>query len=51
MARIHAILAASYAAFGNIGQAAVEIKTSIDQFTTQIVTTAPLLAGNSLAPG
>ena len=49
--RIHAILAASYAAFGNTLQAAAEIKTSIDQVTTQIVTTGALVVGSSMTLG
>jgi hypothetical protein len=46
--RIHAILAVSYAAFGNQLAAAAEIKTHIGQVTTQLVPTSPLAAGASL---
>lgn len=45
--RIHAILAAAYFAFGEEEAAASEIQTHIDMVTTQLVSTSPLLAGNS----
>jgi len=43
--RVHAILAASYLAFGNVSAAAVEIKRHLDLVTTELVTTSPLAAG------
>src|SRR5262249_29485859 len=46
--RIHAILAVSYMAFGDQSAAAAEIKTHIDQVTTELVPTSPLAAGTSL---
>jgi len=53
--RIHAILAVSYAAFGDHATAATEIATSISLVTTELVPTAPLAPGDSvsldLAPG
>src|SRR5262249_8630613 len=45
--RIHAILAVSYQAFGDQLAAAAEINTHIDMVTTDLVTTAPLAAGQS----
>ena len=47
--RVHAILAVSYTAFGNQLAAAAEIKTHIEQVTTQLVPTSPLAAGTSLS--
>jgi tetratricopeptide (TPR) repeat protein len=45
--RVHAILGASYFAFGDIAASAREIKTHIDQVTTQLVTSSAPLAGRS----
>jgi tetratricopeptide repeat protein len=45
--RVHAILAASYLAFGDLAAAALEIKIHFDLVTTELVGTAPLAAGNS----
>src|SRR5262249_254671 len=45
--RVHAILGASYIAFGNMAAAATQIGIHIDQVTTQLVSTAPLAAGSS----
>ena len=47
--RVHAILAVSQLAFGNLAAAATEIKTHIDLVTTDLVATSPLAAGDSLA--
>jgi tetratricopeptide (TPR) repeat protein len=49
--RIHAILAASYLAFGNQAAAAVEIDSHIDLVTTELVGTTPLAAGGSRSLG
>ena len=53
--RVRAILASSYIAFGDTTQAAAQIKIHIDLVTTELLTTAPLAAGNSaslpLVPG
>jgi tetratricopeptide (TPR) repeat protein len=53
--RIHAILASSYLAFGDLAAAAVEIKRHIDLVTTELVATSPLAVGASttlpLVPG
>lgn len=53
--RIHAILAVSYTAFGDQLAAAAEIKTHIEQVTTELLPTSPLDSGASLsldlAPG
>ena len=49
--RIHAILGASYTAFGDIAAAASEIKIHIDQVTTQLVGSAPLAARSSTTVG
>jgi tetratricopeptide (TPR) repeat protein len=53
--RVHAILATSYQAFGDIEAAAAEIYQSIALVTTELVPTAPLAAGASaslpLVPG
>jgi Tetratricopeptide repeat len=46
--RVHAILAVSYAAFGDQLAAAAEIKIHIDEVTTELVPTSPLSAGASL---
>jgi hypothetical protein len=46
--RVHAILGASYNAFGNTAAAADHIRTSIDLVTTELVPTAPMAAGTSL---
>jgi hypothetical protein len=46
--RVHAILAASYLAFGNQLAAAAEIKRHLDLVTTELVATAPIPAGISL---
>ena len=43
--RVHAILAASYLAFGNLSAAASEIKRHLDLVTTELVPTSPLAAG------
>jgi tetratricopeptide (TPR) repeat protein len=54
-ARVHAILGASYLAFGNLLEAAAHIKRHIDLVTSELVSTSPILAGDSfgvlLAPG
>ena len=47
--RIHAILAAALNAFGEQGAAAAHIQTHIDQVTTELLLTAPLGVGQSLA--
>jgi tetratricopeptide (TPR) repeat protein len=47
--RIHAILAVSYAAFGDELAAATEIKIHIQQVTTELVPTSPLASGTSLS--
>ena len=53
--RIHAILASSYLAFGDMSSAAEHIKTHIDMVTTEFVTTNPMDANTTdtleLAPG
>jgi hypothetical protein len=46
--RIHAILAAAYLAFGEDSAAASEIQTHIDQVTTELLPTSPLVAGASM---
>lgn len=46
--RVHAILAAAYTAFGNTQQAAIQIKKHLDLVTTELVRTAPLVAGTSM---
>lgn len=46
--RVHAILAAAYNAFGEIGEAAVHVQEHIDQVTTELVATPPLAAGEEL---
>jgi hypothetical protein len=43
--RVHAILAGSYNAFGDLVAAATQIKKHIDLVTTQFVTTSPVSAG------
>jgi tetratricopeptide (TPR) repeat protein len=54
-ARVHAILASSYTAFGNVPAAAVHIKRHFDLVTTELAAAPPILAGDSfavaLAPG
>lgn len=45
--RVHAILAASYFAFGNLAAAAAEIKIHFDLVTTELIPTTPLAAGSS----
>lgn len=47
--RVHAILAASYIAFGDLANAGIHIETHIDQVTTELIETAPLPAGESLS--
>jgi tetratricopeptide (TPR) repeat protein len=47
--RVHAILAASYQAFGNVVAAATEIKIHLDLVTTDLVATDPLPANGSMA--
>jgi tetratricopeptide (TPR) repeat protein len=53
--RVHAILASSYLAFGDMAAAALEIKRHLDLVTTELVATSPLAAGSSgsfaLVPG
>ena len=53
--RVHAILASSYLAFGDLAAAALEIKRHLDLVTTELVATSPLAAGSSgsfaLVPG
>jgi len=53
--RIHAILAGSYLAFGDMAAAALEIKRHLDLVTTELVVASPLAAGSStsfaLVPG
>jgi tetratricopeptide (TPR) repeat protein len=49
--RVHAILGASYLAFGNVTAAAGQINIHIDQVTTQLVGTSPLAVGNSTSIG
>ena len=54
-ARVHAILGASYTAFGNIPAAATHIKRHIDLVTTELVSVSPMVPGDSvtlaLVPG
>ena len=47
--RIHAILAVSYAAFGDQLAAATEIQTHIELVTSELVPAAPLTAGGTLS--
>ncbi|HEX5015120.1 MAG TPA: hypothetical protein VFV72_13295 [Candidatus Limnocylindrales bacterium] len=47
--RVHAILATSYAAFGDVAAAAFHINRSIELVTVNLVTTAPLAVGGSLS--
>jgi tetratricopeptide (TPR) repeat protein len=47
--RVHAILGASYLAFGNMPAAAQHIKRHIDLVTTALVPTVPMGAGDSFA--
>jgi hypothetical protein len=49
--RIHAILATSYAAFGELEAAAAEIKRSIDLVTTELIPASPLAAGDTVSLG
>jgi hypothetical protein len=53
--RIHAILGASYTAFGNVPAAALEMDLHIDQVTTELVPTSALAPASSknlpLVPG
>jgi len=53
--RVHAILATSYLAFGDVAAAAAHIKRHIDLVTTELVPAATLFTGDSLdvtlAPG
>jgi tetratricopeptide (TPR) repeat protein len=53
--RVHAILAASYNAFGDLAAAAVHIKRHFDLVTTELVTVPSMLPGDTrdvtLAPG
>lgn len=45
--RIHAILATSYLAFGDMAAASAEFKIHFDLVTTELVSTSPLAAGSS----
>jgi len=45
--RVHAILGAAYNDFGNTAAAAIEIQTSIDLVTTELVTTSAMAPGTS----
>ena len=47
--RVHAILAASYSAFGDVDAAAVHIQEHIDQVTRELVSAPSLAVGDSLA--
>jgi tetratricopeptide (TPR) repeat protein len=47
--RVHAILATSYAAFGDQLAAASEIQTHIELVTTEVIPTSPINAGDSLS--
>lgn len=47
--RVHAILASSYFAFGDMAAAAAEIALHIDLVTTELVTTTPLASGASMS--
>ena len=47
--RIHAILATSYQAFGDVAAAAEQIDLSISLVTSELVPTAPLAAGGSVS--
>ena len=47
--RVHAILATSYEAFGDVDAAAFHIHRSISLVTTELVPTAPLPAGSSVS--
>ena len=53
--RVHAILGASYNAFGDLAAAAVHIKRHFDLVTTELVTAPSMLSGDTrdvtLAPG
>ena len=48
-ARVHAILASAYNAFGDISSAAAEIKQHIQLVTAEFVAASPLNAGTSLS--
>ena len=54
-ARVHAILAASYEAFGDVLAAAAHVKRHFDLVTTELASVPPILAGESfsvaLVPG
>ena len=45
--RVHAILGASYLAFGNMPEAAAHVKRHIDLVATELVPASPILAGDS----
>ena len=47
--RVHAILGASYLAFGDLSSATTHIARHFDLVTTEIVPAAPILAGDSIA--
>lgn len=47
--RVHAILASSYLAFGDLLNAAAHIERHIELVTTELVATAPIVGGTSLA--
>jgi hypothetical protein len=47
--RVHAILATSYAAFGDVAAAAWHIHRSIELVTVELIATAPLAVGGSLS--
>ena len=47
--RVHAILASAYLAFGDLLNAALHIERHLELVTTELVTTAPLAAGESIA--
>jgi hypothetical protein len=49
--RVHAILGASYLAFGNMAAAATQIGIHIDQVTTELVSAPPLAARRSTTLG
>jgi tetratricopeptide (TPR) repeat protein len=49
--RVHAILATSYTAFGDVEAAALHIHRSIELVTTEVVPTAPLAVGASMSLG
>ena len=49
--RVHAILATSYLAFGDLAAAGLHIQMHFELITTDLVTTAPIPAGSSLSLG